>query len=234
MTNNRITPQFTPDHTKGEAAFGWFWLMVHMFVLPLLFAVILPEADSALTVNYLYYGVSMAVVLLVFLRMLRREFDHLLDRFLHCIASFFAAYFFWYSLSLIMAGIMGALGITATPPNDQAVDTLAKENFGGVLAISVIFAPIVEEVLFRGVLFQSIRRHSRVWAYIASLAVFGIYHTWQFAVVYQDPVYLLYSLQYIPITFALTWSYEKSGSLWVPIFFHASNNYLAMQIAQMM
>ena len=103
-----------------------------------------------------------------------------------------------------------------------------------MLAISVIFAPIVEEALFRGVLFQSIRRHSRVWAYIASLAVFGIYHTWQFAVVYQDPVYLLYSLQYIPITFALTWSYEKSGSLWVPIFFHASNNYLAMQITQMM
>lgn len=234
MTNNRITPQFTPDHTKGEAAFGWFWLMVHMFVLPLLFAVILPEADSPLTVNYLYYGVSMAVVMLVFLRMLRREFDHLLDRFWHCLSTFFAAYFFWYSMTLILAGIMGALGIEATPPNDQAVDTLAQENFGGVLAISVIFAPIVEEVLFRGVLFQSIRRHSRVWAYIASLAMFGIYHTWQFAMVYQDPVYLLYSLQYIPITFALTWSYEKSGSLWVPIFFHASNNYLAMQITQMM
>ena len=62
MTTNRIFPQFTPDHTKGEAAFGWFWLLVHMFVLPLLFAVLMPEEDSAMTVNYVYYGVSTAVV----------------------------------------------------------------------------------------------------------------------------------------------------------------------------
>lgn len=236
MTTNRITPQFTPDHTKGEAVFGWFWLPMHMFVLPLLFAVILPEvsAEAPLTINYLYYGISMAAVFLVFLKLLRREFNHLLDRLGHCIATFFAAYFFWYALSMIMAGIMTALGIEATPPNDQAVDVLARENFGGVLAISVIAAPIVEEVLFRGILFQSIRKHSRVWAYIASLAVFGLYHTWQFALLYQDPVYLLYSLQYIPITFALTWSYEKSGSLWTTIFVHATNNYLAMQLTQMM
>lgn len=236
MTNNRITPQFTPDHTKGEASFGWFWLMVHMFVLPLLFAVVMPEtaAESPLTINYVYYGVSMAVVFLVFMKMLRREFDHLLDRFWHCIRYFFAAYFLWYALSMVMAAGMTVLGIEATPPNDQAVDALAQENFGGVLAISVIAAPIVEEVLFRGVLFQSIRKRSRVWAYIASLAVFGLYHTWQFALLYQDPVYLMYSLQYIPITFALTWSYEKSGSLWTAIFVHATNNYLAMQITQMM
>ena len=133
-----------------------------------------------------------------------------------------------------MAAIMTALGIEATPPNDQAVDVLAQENFGGVLVISVIAAPIVEEVLFRGILFQSIRKRSRVWAYIASLAMFGLYHTWQFALLYQDPMYLLFSLQYIPITFALTWSYERSGSLWTAIFFHATNNYLAMQITQMM
>lgn len=236
MTTNRITPQFTPDHTKGEAAFGWFWLLVHMFVLPLLFAVVMPQTaeESPLTINYIYYGISMAAVFLVFLKMLRREFDHLLDRFWHCIRYFFAAYFLWYALSMVMAAAMTALGIEATPPNDLAVDMLAQENFGGVLAISVIAAPIVEEVLFRGVLFQSIRKRSRVWAYIASLAVFGLYHTWQFALLYQDPVYLLYSLQYIPITFALTWSYEKSGSLWTTIFVHATNNYLAMQITQMM
>ena len=236
MTTNRITPQFTPDCTKGEAAFGWFWLLVHMFVLPLLFAVVMPEvsAEAPLTINYLYYGISMAVVFPVFLKLLRREFDHLLDRLWHCIKTFLAGYFLWYALGMIMSAIMTALGIDATPPNDQAIDVLAQENFGGVLAISVIAAPIVEEVLFRGVLFQSIRKRSRVGAYLASLAMFGLYHTWQFALLYQDPVYLLYSLQYIPITFALTWSYEKSGSLWTAIFFHASNNYLAMQLVQMM
>ena len=105
MTTNRIFPQFTPDHTKGEAAFGWFWLLVHMFVLPLLFAVVMPEAsaEDPLTVNYVYYGVSTAAVMLVFLKLLRREFDHLLDRFWHCFRTFFAAYCFWYAISRLMA-----------------------------------------------------------------------------------------------------------------------------------
>ena len=90
MMTNRISPEFTPDHTKGEGAFGWFWLLAHMFVLPLLFAVVMPvtAAEDPLAVNYLYYGISMAVVFLVFLKLLRREFDHLLDRFLHCIITF--------------------------------------------------------------------------------------------------------------------------------------------------
>ncbi len=237
MTTNRITPQFTPDCTKGETIFGWFWLLVHMFALPLLLTVLLPlfpAENAGLTTNIAYYGLSLTVVMLVFLKLLRREFDHLLDRLGHCVKTFFVAYFFWYTLSMIMAGLMGMFGIEATPPNDQAADTLAQEGFNIVLVISVIAAPILEEVLFRGILFQSIRKHSRLWAYVASLAVFGLYHTWQFALLYQDPVYLLYSLQYIPITFALTWSYEQSGSLWVPIFLHASNNFLAMQITQMM
>ena len=42
------------------------------------------------------------------------------------------------------------------------------------------------------------------------------------------------ALTYVLFTFALTWSYERSGSLWTAIFFHATNNYLAMQITQMM
>ena len=103
MTTNRIFPQFTPDHTKGEAAFGWFWLLVHMFVLPLLFAVVMPEAsaEDPLTVNYVYYGVSTAAVMLVFLKLLRREFDHLLDRFFRCVGGIFISDFLWYALSKI-------------------------------------------------------------------------------------------------------------------------------------
>ena len=166
------------------------------------------------------------------MKLLRREFDHLLDRPMLCLRSLLGGYLRWYGLGVIMTLIMTALQIEGTPPNDQAVDLLADQGYNVMLVISVIAAPILEEVLFRGILFQSIRKKSRLWAYIASLAVFGLYHTWQFAVIYQDPIYLLYSLQYIPITLAITWSYEHSGSLWTAIFFHASNNYLAMSLMQ--
>ena len=236
MTDNRLIPQFTPDCTKGELILGWIWLVVHMFVFPLLIpmlVVVFPEITE-IQINALYYGISLSVVLLFGMKMLRREFDHLMDRFFRCVKAVFVGYFVWYGMSMIMAAIMAALSIEATPPNDAAVDLMAKESYNITLVISVIAAPILEEILFRGVLFQSIRKHSRIMAYIASLAIFGVYHTWQFAVMYQDPIYLLYSLQYIPITFAITWSYEYSGSLWTAIFFHASNNFLAMSLMQAM
>lgn len=237
MTTNRISPQFTPDCTKGETIFGLFWLMMHMFALPLVTAAlqihVFPEMDD-IAANALYYGVSLFVVLLFGMRMLRREFDHLLDRPFHCLKAFLLAYFFWYNMSFIMSALLTLFDITATLPNDAAVDVLAQQNYNVTLVISVIAAPILEEVLFRGILFQSIRRKSRLLAYLASLGLFGLYHVWQFAVLYQDPTYLLFALQYIPITFALTWSYEYSGSLWTPIVFHATNNLLAMKLLQMM
>ena len=233
MTNNRLIPQFTPDCTKKEVGIGLFWLVMHMFVCPLLLS-FLPEDSDPISVNALYYGVSLAVTLSFGMKLLRREFDHFLDRAFHCVKSFFAAYLFWYAMSLAMVAVLTALELSQDLPNDIAMDALAQENFRVTLTISVIAAPILEEILFRGILFQSIRKHSRLWAYVASIALFGLYHVWQFAYIYQDWTYLLYALQYIPITLALTWSYEHSGSLWVPIFFHASNNYMAMQILQMM
>ena len=233
MTNNRLIPQFTPDCTKKEVAIGLFWLVMHMFVCPLLINQ-MPQDTDPITVNGLYYGVSLAVTLTFGMSLLRREFDHLMDRTFHCVKSFFAAYFFWYALSLAMVAALTALEWSQDLPNDMAMDVLAQENYRVTLTISVIAAPILEEILFRGILFQSIRTHSRLWAYVASIGVFGLYHVWQFAYLYHDWTYLLYALQYIPITLALTWSYEHSGSLWVPIFFHASNNYMAMQVLQIM
>ena len=236
MNNNRLIPGFTPDCTKGESIFGLIWLAVHMFVLPLLLGVLMPMFPevSELTMNAGYYALSLVVVMCAFLKLLRREFDHLLDRFPHCVLTVFSGFFLWYALGMVMTGIMTALNIEGTPPNDEYIDTLAGEGYNLMLMLSVIVAPIVEEVLFRGVLFQTIRKRSRIGAYAASLLLFGLYHTWQYALVYQDPVYLLYTLQYIPITFALTWSYERSGSLWVPMAIHAGNNYLAMAVMQMM
>ena len=99
-------------------------------------------------------------------------------------------------------------------------------------AIGIFLAPIVEEVVFRGVVFQSLRKKSRLLAYGVSVGLFCLYHVWQYAVAYQDPVMLLYALEYIPITLAITWSYERSGSLWTAIAFHAANNLMNFMVIE--
>ena len=235
MTEQRFNPQFTPDCTKAETIIGWFWLIIHMFVLPLLLPVLQTHAFLSMTAieaNVLYYGLSFAVVAVFGFKMLRREFDHLMDRLFRCFKGFFTAYFLWYALSVLVTSLMMSFGWDTVTPNDQAVDQLATESYNITMVISVIMAPILEEILFRGIVFQSVRKKNRRLAYAASLLLFGLYHVWQFALLEQDITYLLYIVQYLPITFALTWCYEYTGSLWTSILFHASNNYLAMLLLQ--
>ena len=88
--------------------------------------------------------------------------------------------------------------------------------------------PLVEESLFRGVVFGSLYRKSRLLAYVGSVGLFCVYHIWQFAAAYGDPALLLYAVQYLPVSIALCWLYERTGSVWSPIFLHMLLNGLSV------
>lgn len=232
----RLPSNIIPDCTKKEVIFGWIYLAIHIFLLPLGMAYLEPYLPFAITdsqANLVYYGISLTVVLLAFWKLLRREFDHMLDHVLTCMKGFFFGNLIWYGLSIVMTLLMLAFGMNMDSPNDQSIDAMAETAYNVTAAISVFMAPILEEILFRGIAFQSLRRKSRLLAYLVSMGLFAVYHVWQYALVYQDPSYLLYALQYLPITFAITWSYEYSGSLWTAILFHMGNNYLALTIMQL-
>ena len=86
------------------------------------------------------------------------------------------------------------------------------------------------ETLFRGVAFGSLRPRSRVLAYAVSMVLFSVYHIWQYAFLGVDARFLLYLLQYVPMSVALGWCYARSGSIWVCIFAHMGYNALAFSI----
>ena len=237
MNETRMTAKnFTPDLTRGETIAGWIYLPVHMFLLPVLLGMLqmlYPSGEiSDVTVNLIYYGIGILVTAVCFLKLLRREFDHLCDRVFYCISSFCAAYCAWYLAMLVLSLILEQLSISTETPNDATIQLMAADNFRMMKAIGIFLAPIVEEVVFRGVVFQSLRKKSRLLAYGVSVGLFCLYHVWQYAVAYQDPVVLLYALEYIPITLAITWSYERSGSLWTAIAFHAANNLMNFMVIE--
>ena len=73
-----------------------------------------------------------------------------------------------------------------------------------------------------GLAFGALRSRNRAAAWIVSVLLFSFYHVWQYAVI--DPLYLLTAVLYIPASIALNWSYERSGSIWAPIFYHMLTN----------
>lgn len=214
---------------------GWIYLPVHVFLLPFLLgmiAAVWPGAtDGGLNallehVNLIYYAIGAVFVLLVFFPVLRRDYDTLADHPGRSVFAIVSGGLLDYVLTFAVAPLLLLLlGADVSNPNNEAVISL---DSGEMRAAAFFLAPIVEEALFRGVLFGSVRRRSRVWAYVLSVAAFSLYHVWQYAL--SDPGLLVYALQYIPVSLGLAWAYERSESLWCPVFLHMIINFVSFTL----
>ena len=100
----------------------------------------------------------------------------------------------------------------------------------GILAgaVALLLVPTVEELMFRGLIFSSIRPRSRFWAYAVSMLVFAVMHVLNYLSSYPIGTLALCFLQYLPAGFALAWALEYSGSIWASICIHTINNAAAM------
>lgn len=226
--SHKLTPL-----TRLECAAGLLYLPLHIFAMPLLlgvFAAVSPGSLTDLQINGLYYFAGLLFVLIFMRGHLRRGFDILLDSKLRSGLSVISGYFvnilLGYGVMLIVISVLGESG----NPNNALVETQTQFNPTTMAALLVLVVPVVEETLFRGVLFGSIREKSRALAYIVSVLVFAFYHIWQFLVIEPSWTTLFYIIEYIPAGFALAWCYEQSGSIWSPVILHMLINGIAVSL----
>lgn len=82
---------------------------------------------------------------------------------------------------------------------------------------SVLIAPIVEETLFRGLLYGSLmKRFSPIWAALLSSVLFGLLHGQVNVIIYTFFLGLI-----------LCWLYQRAGSIIPGILLHLLNNAIA-------
>lgn len=231
-----LFPDFTNPLSRGERAAAWIYLPLHVAVLPLLLSLLAlawPDGDlSELKLNVYYYAAGCIYMLVLLRGGLRRSFDALLDRPTSALAALLVSVAIYFVLSWAVG--LGALALDVDltdPPNNDLVLGLADSNFWLVFVMVVVLAPVVEEPLFRGAIFGSLYRRSRWAAYAVSAALFSLYHVWQYAAAYGDVKTLLYAAGYLPAALALAYCYERTGSLWTPILFHAAVNAFSMLVS---
>ena len=91
-----------------------------------------------------------------------------------------------------------------------------------VLLISTL-VPLWEEMFFRGFIHNVLRNRLGMWpAIFVSSLLFGLFHFIPLQIIGAFTLGIL-----------MAWLYEKSGSLWLPIFAHALNNVVFGTIAQL-
>jgi len=133
---------------------------------------------------------------------------------------------FWFiaGLSLIYALTANFLVDAFYPPSKDWF-TVPKEIPAAILLfiLATVFAPLTEEIVFRGWIYTSLRASFGVWAaLLVSSAAFAAAH-------YEDSH--IYALVVFPIGLGLGALRETTGSLKASISFHAFYNALAYALA---
>ncbi len=217
---------------KRELIFGLIYLPIHIFLLP----VALGRALSAIfslfelsiantTVTLIYYIVSFIIVLIIMWGFLRDSFSVLIDKNLAALSVVFTGFFRnLLSMFILSAAYVYIFKQTSANPNTSAVMTQVASRSSHLIFSMLVLAPIVEESLFRGALFDLVRRKNRVAAYIVSYLLFSAYHLWAYALNGIDPLFIFYALQYLPASIILANCYEKTGTIWSPIILHMMIN----------
>jgi membrane protease YdiL (CAAX protease family) len=130
----------------------------------------------------------------------------------------------WFIYFIVQAG----LGALIAPEQEDVTEQLGTDdtNALSVIATALLVVPgaaLSEELLFRGVIFAGLRKSMSLWpAALISSGIWASLHlvaaNWAVAAILA-----IFGL-------VLAWLYERTGSLWTPIFAHAINNTLAVLV----
>ncbi len=130
-----------------------------------------------------------------------------------------------------LCGVCFALGVCAalqTLPIPDALMQSYQEATDEVLGVfhplvllcTVVLGPIVEEVVFRGLVFTRLRRAMPLWsAALLSALLFGVMH--------GNPLWIAYAFC---LGCVLAFVYEKGGGLWASVFFHILFNFVGSYV----
>lgn len=216
--------RWRPQLTRREQVRGLIFFALYFLVFPVLkmvvewffdhfFGLYLSEAMSA-TVYYYIMGILTVFVFWSFLK-----------NGLTILTEFLPENLLAFVTGLVGAGALHFLVSLLPWPVDNPNSVSWAEQYAyspaATVVIVVILMPLIDEVLFRGLVFGSLRRYSRPLAWAVSALLFMIYSVWTFAVAYGDARYLVLAFQYLPMALALTWCYDRGGSIWSTVVLHA-------------
>ena len=142
-----------------------------------------------------------------------------------------SAYLFSYIGEFIVNLLLPANTSEAT--NQTLVVTLVSSNMLLMTFQAVILAPIVEELFFRGLIFNTLRQKSVFWAHLISAFLFGLLHVYSY-ILAGDMSEWIKLIPYMTAGLAFSYAYEKRQNIIAPIFLHGLKNLIALILIYIM
>lgn len=214
-------PQWRPQLTVEEQRVGWVFFGLYLFVLPFLVGLVTRFLDEHLELGFtaaessaIYYAAVLLLVGAVFWDFLKNALRILRDNTRQNLFALVVGF---------AAGMAGTVLLSLIPlPVENPVIGDYREQFlfspVCTTAVVMFLRPMAEEILFRGLLFGSLRKKNRAVAYAVSIGLWAVMAVWQYALGDGGgAAYLLLALRYVPMAAAVTWAYDVGGSVFTPM-----------------
>jgi membrane protease YdiL (CAAX protease family) len=212
-------------HATFPNKFEAFYIVAVLIAVEFLLAVAL--SDSALLNDVDWQGASGFVTVvgngLVFIFLLtykRMSYRSLFHPATHTVVGTLSK--LWLPIALIVPGmvlltsVLNGVVMWLVPMSNNDLEAFSDMVSIGAIPIffSCIAAPLLEEMLFRGIILRSfLQQYSRLHAILWSSAIFGLAHL--------NPYQFFTALV---LGIVLGWLYERTSSLWPSIYLHGAFN----------
>ena len=211
-----------------EVSLGAMYGLLQFFLLPSLAVLVnfylrLPQWG----LQFALFSLNFLCSVIIYHRFLRDSWDGALEHPIKVLVSALMGLAVYYGASVLVNYLVFVLCPDFLNLNNEGIAELTRGNPVLMFVAIVFFAPVAEELLFRGLLFRNMLRFGKLTGWICSVAAFALVHVLGYVGEYDLLRFLLATLQYIPAGVALCYSYYRSGSVFSPIIMHIFINFLA-------
>jgi len=221
----------TVSTTKQEQYLGWFYLVFQMLILPdliLLIAALMGFELTGTIMNVIYFTINFLSTVIIFRRFLWRSAKRSWKEPLRLIKSVGVGFVLYWFFNFLVVNLAMFVSPQYQNVNDATIGAMAQGAFTAIAICTILLAPVYEELLFRGLMFQGLFHRSKLLAYGVSSAVFSLIHLVSYIGLISPINFLVGFVQYLPAGIALGYAYEKADSIYAPIIMHMFINAIGM------
>lgn len=222
----------TKPLSKKRIVFALLYYFIgHLFVMPLFFMVVLGIFYDMETASLYAQAISdtcnLFVFLILFLPYLEESFEIFKSNIQYTLLHSFKWYFpMLLSNSLVTVVIMYFTGLSQSV-NQETISSMFDRSILAIAVPSILVAPLVEELIFRGIIFKGFRKFGFLPAALVSSLSFGFLHV-MLSLITKNYTDLVFVMIYAVMAFYFCVAYEKTKNFFGCYVLHLLNNTLAM------
>ena len=213
--------------TSREKLLGFGYALVDLFLLPSLLSSmngLLARPLSAAWINFLYFSLNFLFLTTIFHRFLKRSLVFAGKNITQLFGAAFLGFVAYWVANLVLSFCILKLFPHYTNPNDGSIAEMTGGNFPMMAIGTVLFVPMAEELIHRGLVFGLLAPKNKTVAYLVSACLFAAIHVVGYLGSVEEISLLLAFIQYLPAGLVLGWAYEKGGTIFAPMVIHTVIN----------